>query len=117
MVEEYDTARQQYDRVRQEVWSGLALELTIESGRDPPRSADSRCDDGWCSETSRSTQGGDLIVYRLTMKGFSPKVLVIEEAGQVLEPHIIAALYPSVQHVIALGDPEQLRPQIDQHGG
>lgn len=34
----------------------------------------------------------------------------------MLEPHILAALYPTVQHVIALGDPEQLRPLINRYG-
>lgn len=37
------------------------------------------------------------------------KVLVVEEAGQVLESHILAALSPSIQHLIQIGDPAQLR--------
>lgn len=57
-------------------------------------------------------------------------MLVVEEAGQVLEAHILAALVPSsqyfvlaipyapdtldptVQHLICIGDPEQLRPTL-----
>ncbi|CAK9783071.1 unnamed protein product [Cutaneotrichosporon oleaginosum] len=50
------------------------------------------------------------------MKGFAPKVLVIEEAGQVLEAHVLAALFPSIQHVIAIGDPLQLRPSVNVYG-
>ncbi|BEJ11584.1 hypothetical protein CspHIS471_0200440 [Cutaneotrichosporon sp. HIS471] len=50
------------------------------------------------------------------MKGFAPKVLVIEEAGQVLEAHVLATLFPSVQHVIAIGDPLQLRPSVNVYG-
>lgn len=40
------------------------------------------------------------------------KVLVCEEAGEVLEGHLLTALLPSVEHAILLGDHEQLKPQI-----
>ncbi|THH13828.1 hypothetical protein EW146_g6431 [Bondarzewia mesenterica] len=42
----------------------------------------------------------------------APKVLMVEEAGQVLESHIIASLVPSVEHIICIGDPQQLRPTL-----
>ncbi|KAF9649047.1 hypothetical protein BDM02DRAFT_3095370 [Thelephora ganbajun] len=41
-----------------------------------------------------------------------PRVLVVEEAGQVLEAHILASLVDSVQHLICIGDPKQLRPNL-----
>ncbi|KAH9848820.1 hypothetical protein C2E23DRAFT_738850 [Lenzites betulinus] len=41
-----------------------------------------------------------------------PKVLLVEEAGQVLEAHILASLVPSVRHLICIGDPQQLRPTL-----
>ncbi|KAK7999443.1 hypothetical protein PG990_012043 [Apiospora arundinis] len=40
------------------------------------------------------------------------KVLLCEEAGEVLEAHNITALLPSIQHAILIGDNLQLRPQI-----
>ncbi|KAF9023025.1 P-loop containing nucleoside triphosphate hydrolase protein [Hymenopellis radicata] len=46
----------------------------------------------------------------------APKVLVVEEAGQVLESHILASLVPSVEHLICIGDPEQLRPTLANYG-
>ena len=46
-------------------------------------------------------------------QGMGPKVMIVEEAGQVLESHILASLVESVQHVILIGDPEQLRPIIN----
>lgn len=52
----------------------------------------------------------------LTIQGFAPKVLVIEEAGQVLEAHVLSTLFPSIQHVIAIGDPLQLRPSVNVYG-
>ena len=43
------------------------------------------------------------------------KVVVFEEAGEVLEAHTLTALLPSVEHVILIGDHEQLRPQINKY--
>lgn len=47
--------------------------------------------------------------YGEAIKGFAPKVVIFEEAGQILEAHTLCALFPTVQHVISLGDPLQLR--------
>lgn len=46
------------------------------------------------------------------LNAVSPKVLMVEEAGQVLEAHILASLVPSVQQLICIGDPQQLRPTL-----
>ncbi|KAK3935981.1 hypothetical protein QBC46DRAFT_420645 [Diplogelasinospora grovesii] len=43
------------------------------------------------------------------------KVLLCEEAGEVLEAHILTALLPSVEHAILIGDHMQLRPQIQNY--
>ncbi|KNG48654.1 nf-x1 finger and helicase domain protein [Stemphylium lycopersici] len=43
------------------------------------------------------------------------KVMVCEEAGEILEPHMISALLPSVQHCIQIGDHEQLRPSVSNY--
>ncbi|PYH49757.1 uncharacterized protein BP01DRAFT_331171 [Aspergillus saccharolyticus JOP 1030-1] len=40
------------------------------------------------------------------------KVLICEEAGEVLESHVLTALLSSVQHAILIGDHLQLRPRI-----
>ncbi|PCH39561.1 nucleoside triphosphate hydrolase protein [Wolfiporia cocos MD-104 SS10] len=42
----------------------------------------------------------------------SPKVLMVEEAGQVLEAHILTSLVSSIHHLICIGDPQQLRPTL-----
>ena len=44
------------------------------------------------------------------------KVIICEEAGEVLESHMISAMLPSVEHIIQIGDHQQLRPQINNHG-
>jgi len=43
------------------------------------------------------------------------KVMVCEEAGEVLEAHILTALISTVEHAILIGDHEQLRPQINSY--
>ncbi|KAI1454603.1 P-loop containing nucleoside triphosphate hydrolase protein [Annulohypoxylon moriforme] len=48
-----------------------------------------------------------------TLRKLDSKVLVCEEAGEVLESHVLTALLPSVEHAILIGDHLQLRPHID----
>ncbi|CAN9138950.1 unnamed protein product [Alternaria alternata] len=40
------------------------------------------------------------------------KVIICEEAGEVMESHMISALLPDVEHLIQIGDHEQLRPSV-----
>ncbi|KAF8943514.1 hypothetical protein BGZ47_005375 [Haplosporangium gracile] len=42
----------------------------------------------------------------------APKVILCEEAGEVLESHILTALSPSTQHLILIGDHLQFRPTV-----
>ncbi|KAJ8489534.1 hypothetical protein ONZ51_g2873 [Trametes cubensis] len=49
------------------------------------------------------------------LKGIGPKILLVEEAGQVLEAHILGSLVPSIQHLILIGDPLQLRPTLNNY--
>lgn len=41
--------------------------------------------------------------------------MIVEEAGQVLESHILASLVPSVEQIIMIGDPLQLRPNVSNY--
>jgi len=41
------------------------------------------------------------------------QTVIVEEAPECLESHILSALFPSVQHAIFIGDPLQLRPLIN----
>ncbi|KKK22768.1 hypothetical protein ARAM_003912 [Aspergillus rambellii] len=43
------------------------------------------------------------------------KVVICEEAGEVLEPHLLTSLLPSTEHLILIGDHQQLRPQIQNY--
>jgi hypothetical protein len=46
------------------------------------------------------------------LRSIKAKVVVCEEAAEVLEAHMLGTFMPSVQHLILIGDHEQLRPQI-----
>lgn len=39
------------------------------------------------------------------------QIVVVEEAGEVFEAHILASLAPTTEHLILIGDHEQLRPK------
>ncbi|KAJ6587167.1 hypothetical protein DFH09DRAFT_248112 [Mycena vulgaris] len=49
------------------------------------------------------------------LKSLSPRVMLVEEAGQVLEAHVLGSLVPSVEHLILIGDPLQLRPTLNNY--
>ncbi|OGM45678.1 hypothetical protein ABOM_005445 [Aspergillus bombycis] len=46
------------------------------------------------------------------LRSLPAKVLICEEAGEVLESHILTSFLPSIQHAILIGDHLQLRPKI-----
>ncbi|KAK5129238.1 hypothetical protein LTR08_003723 [Meristemomyces frigidus] len=49
------------------------------------------------------------------LRRINAKVLLCEEAGEVLESHCLTALLPSVEHAILIGDHEQLRPHVQNY--
>ena len=46
------------------------------------------------------------------LKTINPKIVIVEEAAEVLESHIITSLCSSVQQLILIGDHKQLQPKI-----
>jgi superfamily I DNA and/or RNA helicase len=42
-------------------------------------------------------------------------VIIVEEAGEVLEAHLLTALSPQCQHLIMIGDHQQLRPKVEHY--
>ncbi|KAK6397849.1 hypothetical protein LTR65_005097 [Meristemomyces frigidus] len=49
------------------------------------------------------------------LRKLKSKVLVVEEAGEVLEAHLLTAMLPSVEHAILIGDHQQLRPRVQNY--
>ena len=44
------------------------------------------------------------------VKNIKSTIMIVEEAAEVFEAHIVASLTPSCQHLILIGDHQQLRP-------
>ena len=42
-------------------------------------------------------------------------VMMVEEAGEILEAHVLTALSPTCQHLILIGDHKQLRPKVEYY--
>ena len=49
------------------------------------------------------------------IRQLNPRIIVVEEAAEVLEAHVIATLTPHVQHLILIGDHQQLRPSCAEY--
>ncbi|NXW60874.1 ZNFX1 protein, partial [Eurystomus gularis] len=48
--------------------------------------------------------------YRQILQKVEPRIVIVEEAAEVLEAHTIATLSKACQHLILIGDHQQLRP-------
>lgn len=66
-----------------------------------------------CSVVGMTTNGA--AKCQELIKKLAPKIIICEEAGEVLESHILSALSSSTQHLILIGDHKQLRPQIETY--
>lgn len=53
-----------------------------------------------------------VVKHRHKIAAVSPKALICEEAGEVLEAQLMACLTQSCQQMISIGDHQQLRPHI-----
>ncbi|KAK3990815.1 putative AAA family ATPase [Cladorrhinum sp. PSN332] len=49
------------------------------------------------------------------VRAFQPDVILVEEAGEILESHILTAMTPTVKQIILIGDHKQLRPKINNY--
>lgn len=57
--------------------------------------------------------------YRGLISALQPKVVLVEEAAETLEAPVISTCVPSLQHLILVGDHQQLRPHcnVSAHEG
>jgi hypothetical protein len=49
------------------------------------------------------------------LQEIAPAIVIVEEAAEVLEADLIAALSPGLQHLVLIGDHKQLRPNVDTY--
>ncbi|KAI9274618.1 RNA helicase [Phascolomyces articulosus] len=53
--------------------------------------------------------------YHDLLEEIKPRIMVVEEAAEMMESHIVSALTRSLQHLVLIGDHQQLRPQSAVH--
>ncbi|KAJ8468551.1 hypothetical protein ONZ45_g17203 [Pleurotus djamor] len=53
--------------------------------------------------------------YAPALQAAAPNVLLVEEAGEILESHVLAALGKHKEQVILIGDHKQLRPKVNNY--
>ncbi|KAH7063112.1 putative DEAD box helicase [Macrophomina phaseolina] len=55
--------------------------------------------------------------YRALISSLNPKIILIEEAAETLEAPVTASCVPSLEHLILVGDHQQLRPRchVSEH--
>ncbi|KAK2149494.1 hypothetical protein LSH36_449g01010 [Paralvinella palmiformis] len=54
-------------------------------------------------------------LYRGLLNNIKPAVVLVEEAAEVSEAHLMPLLNEWVQHLILIGDHKQLRPQVETY--
>ncbi|KAG0159823.1 hypothetical protein PDIDSM_7350 [Penicillium digitatum] len=54
-------------------------------------------------------------MYSEDIRHASPSIVLLEEAGEILESHVLTAMTPETNHLILIGDHQQLRPKINSY--
>jgi AAA domain len=54
-------------------------------------------------------------MYTKLIRAANPDVVLVEEAGEILESHILTAMAPSVKQLVLIGDHKQLRPKVNNY--
>ena len=53
--------------------------------------------------------------YQHILHMIKPKIVIVEEAAEVMESHIVSSLNAGTQHLILIGDHKQLRPKPNEY--
>ncbi|KDQ11900.1 hypothetical protein BOTBODRAFT_189574 [Botryobasidium botryosum FD-172 SS1] len=53
--------------------------------------------------------------YTEDIRAASPEVLLVEEAGEILETHVLTAMGSEMKQLILIGDHKQLRPKVNNY--
>lgn len=54
--------------------------------------------------------------FRNVLQEVRPRLVIVEEAAEVLEAHTITTLSKACQHLILIGDHQQVRNRTDKQG-
>jgi superfamily I DNA and/or RNA helicase len=54
-------------------------------------------------------------MYQDEIQKASPGIILVEEAGEILEPHTLTAMTPKTKQLVLIGDHKQLRPKVNNY--
>ena len=54
-------------------------------------------------------------MYTKHLRAAAPGIIVVEEAGEILESHVLTAMTPKTKQLILIGDHQQLRPKVNNY--
>lgn len=53
--------------------------------------------------------------YTKHLRNSTPGIIIVEEAGEILESHILTAMTPGTKQLVLIGDHQQLRPKVNNY--
>ncbi|KAJ9508188.1 hypothetical protein QJQ45_021542, partial [Haematococcus lacustris] len=53
--------------------------------------------------------------HKALLDALQPGVLLVEEAGELLEAHVLTSLSTKTKHLVLIGDHKQLRPKVESY--
>jgi hypothetical protein len=79
--------------------------------------------DAWDQKNSRIIQNKRIIActttaaakYTKQLSGAAPGIIIVEEAGEILESHVLTAMTPGTKQLVLIGDHQQLRPKVNNY--
>ena len=79
--------------------------------------------DAWDQKNSRIIQDKRIIActttaaakYTKQLSAAAPGIIIVEEAGEILETHVLTAMTPDTKHLVLIGDHQQLRPKVNNY--
>lgn len=54
-------------------------------------------------------------MYARQLQSAAPAIVLVEEAGEIMESHVLTAMTPNTKQLILIGDHKQLRPKVNNH--
>ncbi len=54
-------------------------------------------------------------MFTKQLQSASPGIILVEEAGEILESHILTAMGPNTKQLVLIGDHQQLRPKVNNY--
>lgn len=79
--------------------------------------------DAWDQKTTRILQSKRIIActttgaakYTKQLRSAAPGIVIVEEAGEILESHVLTAMTPKTKQLVLIGDHQQLRPKVNNY--